>query len=474
MIRVLWLLLSFLCFSPVIYSSVSSNSDKDKKGLIQHPLIVSDLNVVGNKTTRKHIILREVPVKAGDTIDINMIGKAMQSARQNLLNTSLFNFVTVDTVPVAPGKVQVLVAVTERWYTWPVPIFEIQERNFNEWWIDKDFEKVNYGFFLNRENFRGRKEDLSVYAQFGYTEKYGFSYKIPYISRKQRMGLGMSFSYARNHEIPFKTVDNHQVYIKDPDQYLRQELSTKINTTWRPGIHHSHYFELRFTDAFVHDTIQDITFEYFPGNSSELKFFSLDYSFRRDFRDAKSYPLKGHFVELEIQRMGLGLLKGEDLNATYFYLTARQYKMLSNRIYAAGGVKLKYGFEKAQPYYTQRGLGWRDFVRGYEYYVIDAQRYGVAKLGLRYEVIKPHVQSIPLPLNKFNKFHYALYAGIFGDMGYGEDLQFSALNPLANTFLYGYGVGVDYVTYYDVVVRFEYSMNHLMEHGLFIHFSAGI
>ena len=33
---------------------------------------------------------------------------------------------------------------------------------------------------------------------------------------------------------------------------------------------------------------------------------------------------------------------------------------------------------------------------------------------------------------------------------------------------------VDYVTYYDVVIRFEYSINRKLERGLFIHFNAGI
>jgi hypothetical protein len=107
--------------------------------------------------------------------------------------------------------------------------------------------------------------------------------------------------------------------------------------------------------------------------------------------------------------------------------------------------------------------------------VIDAQSYGVSKLGLRYEIIKPRIQKIPhMPFKKFNTFHYALYAGIFGDAGYADDHLYSGVSPLANSFLYGYGVGIDYVTYYDVVLRFEYSINKMWEHGFFVNFNVGI
>ena len=81
---------------------------------------------------------------------------------------------------------------------------------------------------------------------------------------------------------------------------------------------------------------------------------------------------------------------------------------------------------------------------------------------------------MPLPFNKFNTFHYALYAGIFGDAGYVDDNRYAQKNPLANSFLYGYGAGIDYVTYYDIVFRFEYSFNKMLEHGFFVSFNAGI
>ena len=42
---------------------------------------------------------------------------------------------------------------------------------------------------------------------------------------------------------------------------------------------------------------------------------------------------------------------------------------------------------------------------------------------------------------------------------------------LANTFLWSSGVSLDYVTYYDKLLRIEFSINHLGEKGVFLHFS---
>ncbi|MBI4930679.1 MAG: hypothetical protein HY841_07950 [Bacteroidetes bacterium] len=466
-----FLLIFLFLSSSFIFSQTDSVSFHAKPN---DYVVINEINIIGNKVTKRHIILREIPFYAGDTIEKSEIAGKLKSVKENLLNTSLFNFVTVDTIPSGINQVNILITVAERWYTWPVPIFEVQERNFNEWWKTKNFDRANYGFFLNRENFRGRKEELSIYAQFGYTKKYGIAYDIPYLNHKRTSGAGFSFSFSRNHEIPYMTLDNHQLYFKNPDEYVRKEFSGKLKYYYRKGIHNSHYGEAKFVDAFVHDTIRSLTIDYFVNNQTEMKYLALDYSYTSDYRDSKQYPLKGYFFEVEAIKLGLGLLPDEKLDITNFYFTFRNYQKLSNRFYFSGGIHTKLSANINQPYYVQRGLGWKDYVRGYEYYVIDGQRYGTAKLGLKYEIIKPHVKSIPLPLNKFNTFHYALYASIYGDAGYVDDHQYSGANPLANSFLYGYGFGLDYVTYYDIIIRLECSVNKMKEIGFFAHFNAGI
>ena len=44
-------------------------------------------------------------------------------------------------------------------------------------------------------------------------------------------------------------------------------------------------------------------------------------------------------------------------------------------------------------------------------------------------------------------------------------------NPLNNEFLMSQGFSIDIVSYYDKLIRLEFSHNHLDEIGFFIHFS---
>ena len=87
-------------------------------------------------------------------------------------------------------------------------------------------------------------------------------------------------------------------------------------------------------------------------------------------------------------------------------------------------------------------------------------------------IIEKTTFNIPyLKMNQFNKSHYSLYLGIFSDLGYVIDKQNNQENNLSNSLLYSNGINIDYVTYYDKLLRIEFSINHLGEKGVFLHFS---
>jgi hypothetical protein len=81
---------------------------------------------------------------------------------------------------------------------------------------------------------------------------------------------------------------------------------------------------------------------------------------------------------------------------------------------------------------------------------------------------------------KFNTFPWALYANLFGDLGYVKQYTESVpewtreTNRLVNRLLASIGTGVDFTTYYDVVVRIEFTVNSFGSPGFYIHFKAPI
>jgi hypothetical protein len=131
-----------------------------------------------------------------------------------------------------------------------------------------------------------------------------------------------------------------------------------------------------------------------------------------------------------------------------------------------------------QPYFIERGLGYGpNYVRSYEYYVIDGQDYAILKTNLKYELIKTGMKKLNfIPSKKFSLFYYAVYLGCFADAGYVDNVNKleTVNNSLPNTGLLGGGVNVDIVTYYDVVWSLQYSINKMCQYGFFLHFAAPI
>ncbi len=77
--------------------------------------------------------------QSGDTLLFSKLCAMSKLSKENLLNRSLFNFVYVDLLAAENSMiVNVKVRMIERWYVWPLPIFELADRNFNAWWQTKD------------------------------------------------------------------------------------------------------------------------------------------------------------------------------------------------------------------------------------------------------------------------------------------------------------------------------------------------
>ena len=122
--------------------------------LYAQELHIRNIQINGLKTTKETTVLRELSFFVGDKVTIQELHSLLEENKSNLLNQWLFNF--VDFTPIIKeNEVDILLKVTERWYVWPYPIFEISERNFNVFWDSlrqsnfQDFSRLNYGLFLN-------------------------------------------------------------------------------------------------------------------------------------------------------------------------------------------------------------------------------------------------------------------------------------------------------------------------------------
>lgn len=114
-------------------------------------------------------------------------------------------------------------------------------------------------------------------------------------------------------------------------------------------------------------------------------------------------------------------------------------------------------------------LGYGDwFLRGLEYYVIDGVQAGILKGTFRQELANINVPTFIIKNEKYRKIPFKIIAKIYGDIG-ASHLPTVSNSILNNRFLYTYGAGIDVLSYYDFVARFEYSFNQLGQKGLFLH-----
>ncbi len=438
-------------------------------------ILVQKITLSGNHITRDHIILRELVFKVGDSLSPENFELKIRKSSENLMNISLFNFVTITPI-ITDNKAKIAINVTERWYIWPIPQFDLADRNFNTWWKTQDFKRVNYGVDLNIYNFRGRNETVDFLLSLGYDEKYGISYKIPYINKKQSLGLIMMVDYARNHEVAVNTRNNKIDFFKDPALYPKHSFAFGGGITYRRNIHNSHLLQLSYEAYRFADTLLRLNPEYSTNLQLNTSYLTFYYQFKNDYRDYKPYPLIGHYFDFEISKSGLGFLSSTPEKPAFFSFksTYRKFLKLSPHFYDAYGITL--ALTPEYPYYVQNGLGFgRDFVRGYEYYVISGQGFGLLKTNLKYALLTQKVSTIHfIKTEKFNTIPYSFYINLFVDAAYVYNEKKDSYNSLTNSLLLGTGIGIDFVTYYDKVLRVEYSFNKKGESGFFIHFMTSI
>lgn len=444
---------------------------------VVHYVTINNINITGNKVTRDRIITRELVKKKGDTVQVRSLDYIAIRSQQNIFNTQLFIYDTVKyVIDTAKRTADLNIKVKERWYIIPSLILEIQDRNFNSWWLTKDPFRTNYGVALDWNNVTGSRDNFTFIFRRGYSEKYGVAYRLPYLNKAQTIGMNMSYSYSRNNEVAYQTDSNTLKFYRDYKKYMRFEHEGKVGVTLRRNLYRRHTLELLYVVTTIDDTIRKLNKDFLGNNVKQINYFSLQYRFSYERVDNKPYPLKGWIVDIAAIKDGFDFSNEESLNNAYVTGSVRRYQQVWWRFSVATQIKGRYMNVDRLPYYFNRALGYYDFVRGYEYYVVDGQNFFLWKNSVKLQLLKTKVFELKF-LKRFPQFStvpVSMYLNFNNDRAYVQDKFYGKSNPLANSWLFGYGFGLDIVTYYDIVLRLEYSFNKQGQSGLFIHMNAGI
>ena len=458
---------------PLLAKSGDSVSITDSSQLKQ--VTIGNVFITGNRKTKEKIILRELTLRPGTTFPSVDLPLILQKDIEKLVNTRLFLDVNIQTVERSEEVLDLVIQVKERWYFFPSPIFKLADRSFNEWWVNqgRDLSRVNYGLKLYQYNFRGRRETVRLIGQFGFSKTLALNYVVPFFDQKQRNGLVFDIAYRDQKNLAYRSTENKQTFL-EYDDILKRAFTTSLTWTHRYSFYNRHFFTLGFNHSSINDTVAMLNPNYFLEGETLQRYFTLSYLFTRDLRDYVAYPLSGHIFSLKAEKNGLGIY--DDLNRFSLRASYAQYFPMKKNFYLSSRITGVASFPKRQAYNNTEAIGYRpDDVRGYDLYVVEGQNYLINKITFKKLLFskEQHFKSIPIP--QFQTVPVAVYLKAFFDSGYVDNEFTDPENTaLSNKYLYGGGMGLDIVTYYDLVLRLEYSINHDGNTGFFINVRADI
>lgn len=460
--------LSFLFILTPLFISAQQETDSY--------VLVSDVVITGNASTKESVIRRELTFEIGDTIPLQQWEEKKRVSRENIMNTTLFNFVTLEeNRKESSNETVVNINVVERWYLWIYPYIAYSDRNLNAWYEADDITRFSYGLELKYRNFLGLKHCLDLTLISGYNQNYSLSYDIPYVTERQSLGVKMGVGYKRDKETPYMTENNKVLYFDGDDEFSKQSAFVFFEPYYRFGHRKKLYVNFSYNNTLFHEDIYMFNDDFTNNDGCRFQYFSIMATYKNDFRDDQNYPLNGHYLELLAEKIGLGIFENSP-DVFYGKITADWYKPVGGRWYWASNLTMKMSGDNDVPYFLNQGLGYKnDYVRTYELYVIDAMNFALMKNNLKFAILNPVTKNLPFVRNeRIGKIHFALYANMFFDCAYSWRLPDNPTSFLDNKFIFGTGIGVDFVTYYDKVLRVEFGVNDMGEYGFFVHFVAPI
>jgi outer membrane protein assembly factor BamA len=430
--------------------------------------IISKIKIEGNKRTKKNIIIRELSINEGDKLNKSKILEIIEEEKRKLINTNLFNEVDLKIKIIDNNEIEIHIILIESLYVLPSIIFELSDRNFNDWWenFNHDLSRINYGAGLLHYNLSGRADEFEFSFRGGFIREVYSSYYIPYISKKQKGGLELSFNLIDYDHLNYG-INNHVPIFYKSKKSLKKEIITSIEYSHRESFYNYHYFIIEHNNFKINDTLKTLNDRYYL-EKNMINSINIGYEFDRDFRDIKNYPLNGFRLNIQIQKNGLGIF--DDINKWKAKIYYSKYHSIKDKTYFSFNISSLYS-SKNQPFLLYESL---DKIRGFEKYLINGYSYLTYRNTLKRNIFsKTYSRDNEKFIKRIKNIPLSIYFKIFYDSGYvWEYKNLNNNNFLNNKYIYSYGIGLDLVTIKNISFSSELSRNSLNEFNLSFNLGA--
>lgn len=389
---------------------------------------IISIEVIGNKKTKSHVILREMKQNVGDSLDLALL----EGDRKRIQDLKIFNRVMIIGQP-AEEFVRLAVVVTEFWYIFPYPILHIN---------DRDWKKISYGAGVTHLNFRGRAEHLTFQFKLGYNPLVELGYINPWFGGSKQLRANINMAYKKVRSKHFEKNENRDVDENHIDlgAYIGRRFGHHIFPSLYVG-----YTQIEYSPPVEGKTISPSGRDRFP---------MLGLFFTWDHRDLKEYPSKGWYIRSYVLKKGV---------------PGNQIDYLKTGIDLRGYVPLKWGptlaFRTSTdlsngtiPVYDRVFLGYSERIRGHFFETFEGENRAIAGMAFRFPV---------LPIRYYNAaseyflsdFRFGINMGLFVDTGltWYQDEKITG-----DKLISGAGAGLHFFLPYAIILRFEMAFN---EHG---------
>lgn len=464
--------ISFYCFFIFFIPLLASGQEKEDSS--RHAPILNEAHVTirnvfinGNKITKRFMIIREIVLKINQSYSIGEVTAGLDKSKDNLMNTSLFVNVKLNIKNWQNDSLDIYAEVDERWYYIPSPYFRPMDRNIQVWASDYKFslKRVNFGVKFMGENTTGRNDKLNIWLMEGFSRKLAINYYNPFSDPKLRFGWAIDFNKTWNKEVFYNSVDNKQVFFRDPTQYLRKDFYLGATLSYRKGSVNRHYFRAGWNSNSIADTLFQLNRKYFENDLKAISYPELQYTFQHLKMNYFPYPTKGSQFVLNFLRRGLN----SKMDLSQLSLRYGKFDEFKKKNYYSivADAYLKVPFK--QPYINQYLLGYGDhYLRGLERYVVDGLAGGTLKGTIGRQIASVKVKS-GFNARAYKTIPFKFYVKLYGDVGYIYNNTNLAASNLNNKLLYSFGAGFDVVSIYDFVLRIECTYNQFNKLGVYFH-----
>ncbi len=496
------LIISIVLLFPVKLSAQTEDGAVHMPEYFEVPYVnISKIEVSGNDRTKEKIIIRELDFKMGDSLltmdakavysvtkgqkrfsrhDSSEVSLRMKYSRENIINTKLFLEADLYLEEIEGNYYKLRIHVKERWYFWAFPILQLDYPNFNDWLQNPDLSFLTMGLFTSHNNLWGLGHQASFKAYGGSSQGVALGYLVPWIGQGQKIGLLIGGVWKSSSVVEYGSLDNERQMIYDDNSI--ENLSFVTTLKFRPGLYNYGKVRLTANNVRVSDSLYNFTLaepiaSFLPAGLQNVTYMTLYMEYWYDSRNNHAYPLKGYYLKGFVEKDGMGII-GHDVDYFNYGIDMHFYQEISDRWYTAEMFKLLTSSGENIPYYFKQNLtSGNDFIRGYDYFALRGDNMIYFRSNLKYNVIKPAVKKPRKEKNKdsgFRNVPYAFYLNLIADVGYMKDETYGQYNPYNNKLLYSWGLGMDFISYYDLVLRFEYVFTNINTHGFFFGFGMPI